>query len=123
VAAGDYGVRLGDRWLAVVERKSFDNLVSSLVDGTLAFQLGRLAELPLAAVVVEGRYPALFAVPRVPDGWLPDVLARLQLRYREIPIVFADSRKFAEQWTYCFLAAVLSDADHTGPEPSSHPPP
>lgn len=98
------------RWLAVVERKSFDNLVSSLSDGTLAFQLGRLAELPLAAIVVEGRYPALFAVPRVAEGWLPDVLARLQIRYREVPIVFADSRKFAEEWTYRFLAAALADA-------------
>lgn len=40
----------------------------------------------------------------IQDGWLPDVLARLQVRYREIPIMFADSRKFAEEWTYRFLA-------------------
>lgn len=111
VVAGDYGVRAGDRWLAVVERKAFDNLTSSLSDGTLAFQLARLAELPLAAIVVEGRYPALFTVPRVAEGWLPDVLARLQIRYREVPIVFADSRKFAEEWTYRFLAAAVTDED------------
>jgi hypothetical protein len=111
VQAGDYGVRAGDRWLAVVERKSLENLISSLSDGTLAFQLQAMAELPLAAVVVEGRYPKLFDVPRVKDGWLPDVLARLQVRYREIPIVFADSRKFAEEWTYRFLATALADHD------------
>ena len=109
IGAGDYGVREGERWLAVVERKSMDDLIKSLSDGTLAFQLAALAELPLAAVVVEGRYPRLFDVPRVEAGWLPDVLARLQIRYREIPIVFADSRKFAEEWTYRFLATALAD--------------
>jgi len=100
IEAGDYGVRDGDRWLAVVERKSIEDLIGSLSNGTLAYQLAAMAELPLAAVVVEGRYPKLFELPRVRDGWLPDVLARLQIRYREIPIVFADSRKFAEEWTY-----------------------
>jgi hypothetical protein len=54
-----------------------------------------MSALPLAAVVVEGRYPKLFELPRVRDGWLPDVLARLQIRHREIPIVFADSHKFS----------------------------
>ena len=109
VQAGDYGVRSGKRWIAVVERKSLENLISSLSDGTLAYQLAAMAELPLAAVVVEGRYPKLFDVARVKDGWLPDVLARLQVRYREIPIIFADSRKFAEEWTYRFLATALAD--------------
>jgi len=35
----------------------------------------------------------------------------LQVRYPEIPVAFADSRKFAEEWTYRFLAAALSDAN------------
>jgi ERCC4-type nuclease len=109
LAAGDYGVRDGDRWVAVVERKGLEDLIGSLTNGTLAFQLAALAELPLAAVVIEGRYPKLFEVPRATRGWLPDVLARLQIRYREIPIVFADSRKFAEEWTYRFLATALAD--------------
>ena len=109
VEVGDYGVRGPDGWLAVVERKSFEDFVGSMANGTLAFQMARLAELPLAAVVVEGRYSALFDLPRVKEGWLPDVLARLQIRYREIPIVFADARKFAEEWTYRFLATALAD--------------
>jgi hypothetical protein len=115
-AAGDYVVRAGDACLAAVERKSIEDLIGSLSDGTLAYQLAALAELPLAAVVVEGRYPKLFDVPKVKvQGWLPDVLARLQIRYREVPIVFADSRKFAEEWTYRFLATAL--ADRTDPPP------
>ena len=59
--------------------------------------------------ITSQRLRTLFELPRVKDGWLPDVLARLQIRYREIPIVFADSRKFAEEWTYRFLATALAD--------------
>jgi hypothetical protein len=51
--------------LAAVERKSLDNLAATLADGTLAFQLQRLAELPLAAVVVEARYSALYKLEHV----------------------------------------------------------
>lgn len=114
VGAGDYGVRSGARWLAVVERKSIEDLMSSLSNGTLVYQLAAMAELPLAAVVVEGRYPKLFEARFVKDGWIPDILARLQIRYREIPIVFADSRKFAEEWTYRFLATAIADLGQSG---------
>ena len=53
----------------------------------------------LQAVVVEGRYSALFKLEHVPSAFIADGLARLQVRYPEIPVVFADSRKFAEEWT------------------------
>lgn len=106
--AGDYGVRSGDVLLAVVERKSLENLASSLSDGTLAFQMQRLSEMPRGAVVVEGRYPSLLGLFAARASFIADVLARLQLRYPEIPIVFADSRKFAEEWTYRYLAAAYT---------------
>jgi hypothetical protein len=35
---------------------------------------------------------------------------------RTIQVVFADSRKFAEEWTYRFLAAALADATGAGVE-------
>ena len=61
VPAGDYAIHAPDgSLLAAVERKSLENLAATLSDGTLAFQMQRLAELPLAAVVVEGRYSALY---------------------------------------------------------------
>ena len=107
--AGDYAVRSGGSLAAAVERKSLENFVSSLSDGTLAFQMQRLSELPLAVVVVEGRYSALFKLEHVPGAWIADTLARLQVRYPEIQVVFADSRRFAEEWTYRFLAAALED--------------
>jgi ERCC4-type nuclease len=101
--------------LAAVERKSLDNLAATLSDGTLAFQLQRLAELPLAAVVVEARYSALYKLEHVNGGWLADQLARLEVRYPEVHLVFADSRRFAEEWTYRFLTTALADASDPNP--------
>ena len=108
--AGDYAVAHGEAMAAAVERKTFENFTASLSDGTLAFQMQRLGETARAAVVVEGRYSALFTLEHVPAAFIADGLARLQVRYPEIPVVFADSRKFAEEWTYRFLAAALTDA-------------
>ena len=111
VGAGDYAVYAPEGALvAAVERKSLDNLASTLSDGTLAFQLQRLTELPLAAIVVEARYGALFKLEHVNGNWLADQLARLQVRYPEVQLVFADSRPHAEDWTYRFLTAALADA-------------
>jgi hypothetical protein len=115
--AGDYAIQAPDGTvLATVERKTMENLAASLSDGSLAFQLQRLAELPLAAVVVEGRYSALYKLEHVNGTWLADQLARLEVRYPEIHVVFADSRRFAEEWTYRFLSAALADAP--GPTPN-----
>lgn len=114
--AGDYAVRAADgSILAAVERKSLDDLATSLSDGTLVYQLQRLAELPLAAVVVEARYSALHTLEHVDGGWLADQLTRLQTRYPEIQLVFADSRRYAEDWTYRFLATALADRTDTSP--------
>jgi hypothetical protein len=108
--AGDYVVADREHAVAAVERKTLDDLTSSLSDGTLAFQAQRLAEVPLGAVVVEGTLPDVFRAHPGRGAWLADMLARLAVRYPEVQVVFAGSRKFAEEWTYRFLAAALSDA-------------
>jgi ERCC4 domain len=109
LACGDYAVLQGERVLAAVERKTFEDLVRSLIDGTLGFQLAELAGLPAAAVVVEERYGALAAAARVTPGWPCELVARLQVRYPAVPIVFADSRKLAEDYTHRFLAAAAAE--------------
>ncbi len=115
VPAGDYAIHSRDgQLLAAVERKSLDNLAATLSDGSLAFQLQRLAELPLAAIVVESRYSALFKLEHVNGNWLADQLTRLQVRYPGIPIVVADTRRHAEDWTHRFLTTALTDT----PDPS-----
>ncbi len=110
---GDYAVKQDGQVLAVVERKTLEDLTKSLIDGTLAFRMSELAAVASAAVAVEGRYGALHKIERVQPGWAAEVVARLQARYPSVPIVFADSRKLAEDWTYRFLAAALV---HHAPE-------
>ena len=95
--------------VATVERKTMDNLATSLSDGSLAFQMAGLAEVPLAAVAVEGRYSALLTHAHAPAGWLADQLVRLQARYPQIPVVFLDSRRHAEDWSHRFLTTALMD--------------
>jgi hypothetical protein len=113
--AGDYAVLADGDPIASVERKTLEGLASSLSDGTLAFQVQRLAELPSAAIVIEGRYSGLLNHEHAPGAWLADVLSRLQVRYPEVPFVFADARRFAEDWTYRFLAAALEEAPPADP--------
>jgi hypothetical protein len=108
--AGDYGVLLDDELIAAVERKSLDNLVNGLVDGSVQYQLADLATVPRAALVVEDRYSALFKLERVQAGWVVELLARLQVRYPSVPIVFCETRTLAEEWTYRFLGAALAAA-------------
>ncbi len=109
---GDYGVRAGGELIAAVERKTLEDFTKALVDGALNYVLADLATLPAAAVVVEERYGALLNNDHVQPGWLLELVARLQVRYPAVAIVFADSRKLAEEWTYRFLAAALV---HHGP--------
>ncbi len=115
LSVGDYAVRHGERVIAVVERKTPEDLTKSLVDGSLNYALAELAGLPAAAVVAEARYGALVGHEHTQPGWLLELVARLQVRYPAVPIVFADSRKLAEEYTYRYLAAALV---HHAPAPA-----
>ena len=110
LVAGDYAVHRADgSIIAVVERKSLDDLATSLNNGTLVFELSKLGETPRAAIVVEDRYSALLKHAYAPAGFLPDMLARVQVRYPEIPIVFAETRPLAEEWTFRYLGAAAAE--------------
>jgi len=111
LASGDYAAIVEGSIVAVVERKTLANLATSLSDGSLSFQMQRLAEAGRSAVVVEGEYPGLFRTQPGRGSWLADMLARLAVRYPEVPIIFAGSRKFAEEWTYRFFGAAAGDSD------------
>jgi hypothetical protein len=105
LAAGDYAVEHDGTLVATVERKSLADLVSSITTGRLRFQLGELASVPLAAVVVEDRYSAVFKLDHVRPAAVADGLAECQVRWPGVPIVFCETRPLAEEWTYRFLAA------------------
>ena len=105
LAAGDYAIIAAGRVIAAVERKSLEDLASSLVSGRLRYALGELSSLPRAAVVVEDRYSRAFSHAHVRASTLLDGIAELQVRWPAVPIVFCETRKLAEEWTYRYLAA------------------
>jgi hypothetical protein len=110
--AGDYAAVVGDALVAVIERKTLEKVATSLSDGGLAFQMQRLAEVAKVstdAIVVEGDYPDLFRTQPGRGSWLADMLSRLAVRYPEVPVVCAGSRRFAEEWAYRFLGAAVAD--------------
>jgi hypothetical protein len=115
--AGDYGVEWRNRVVAVVERKSLSDLSGCLVDGSLAYAMAELATVDRAAVVVEERYSQIFRHPHVPGGFLADLIGALHVRYPQIPIVFAETRPLAEEWTYRFLGAALARAREDDGQP------
>jgi hypothetical protein len=112
LVAGDYGVHLGDDLVAAVERKGLGDLVSSLTTGKLKYQLVELAGLPRAAVVVEDRYSRAFQHDVVRASVVADGLAECQVAFPNVPIVFCENRKLAQEWTYRFLAAAVVAAEH-----------
>lgn len=134
LAAGDYGVELDGRLVAAVERKSLGDLTTSLLTGTLRFALTELDQLPRAAVVVEERYSRLFGSAYAQPAVLADAIGECQARYPRVPIVFAENRKLAQEWTYRFLAAArreladdvialvrIADLPAAGPPPPRAP--
>jgi ERCC4 domain len=104
---GDYAVRLEDAVVAAVERKSIDDLVSSMVTGRMKFLMADLAALPRAAVVVEEGYSKIFKHPKAAGSATAEQLAEVQARFPSVPIVFCETRPLAEEWTYRWLGACL----------------
>lgn len=115
LTCGDYAVTYGSEIVAAVERKSLVDLAASVTSGRLRFALAELAGLPRAAVVVEDRYSQVFSLERVRPALVADGLAELQVRWPTIPIVFCETRKLAEEWTYRYLAAAFSWAEAERP--------
>lgn len=117
LAVGDYGVEVDGVVVAVVERKSLADLVSTLTGGKLRYLLAALSDVPRAALVVEERYSAVFKLSHVRPTVVLEGLAEAQVRFPSVPVVFAETRPLAQEWTYRFLgAAVAHLTDHDGAE-------
>ena len=113
LAVGDYAVERAGTIVASVERKSLADLVSTMTTGKLRYLLAALAEVPHGALVVEDRYSAVFKVAFTRPAVIAEGLAEAQVRFPDVPIVFAETRLLAQEWTYRFLGAALShDQEH-----------
>jgi Integrase core domain len=84
ISSGDYAAVIDGTVAGAVERKTLENLATSLSDCSLAFQMQRLAEAGRVAIVVEGDYPDLFRTQPGRGSWLADMLGRMAVRYSEV---------------------------------------
>jgi len=110
LGTGDYALVDGDRFLAVIERKTMDNLLADF--GAMPVLHQRLAELAARenhALVIEASY-ADFLSPRKVHHYTPvfcaRALAELYALHPTLRIVFCPNRKAANEWTRHFFAAV-----------------
>ena len=94
---------------AAVERKTLEDLASSLLSGRLRFALGELSSIPRGAIVVEARYSGVFSFEHARPAVVADAIAECHARYPSVPIIFAETRSLAQEWTYRFLAAALHE--------------
>jgi hypothetical protein len=108
--AGDYALLDGERIAALVERKSFENLLHDLgAMQALHHVLADLARYDCAALVVEAQY-ADFLDPRRLEGRWPaafvaKAIAEITALHPRLPVIFAGNRKLANQWVYRFFEA------------------
>lgn len=93
--AGDYAAVSGEDVLVVVERKTLENLANSLSMAASPFRCSAWPRWPERRSRSKVTTRTSFGLPRR-GSWLADMLGRLAIRYPEVPIVFAGSRRFAE---------------------------
>ena len=120
LAAGDYALLDGERVAAVVERKSFDNLLAEL-GAIQAFhqQLADLASHEAAVLVIEADYRDFLDPARLAGRWPPAHLARglaeIAALHPHLPMIYAGNRKLANLWTARYFAAVAARLAGRGP--------
>jgi len=110
--AGDYALVRDGEVLAVVERKTFDNLLADF--GVMPLLHQRLLELSanrFNALVVEAAYED-FLNPRRVHHFNPSfcaaAIAELYAAHPDLRVVFCANRKTANAWTSSFFRAVLN---------------
>jgi len=115
LAVGDYALLMEDRVAAVVERKSFENMLAEIVAlGVLHQKLGELESHPNAALVVEAQYGDFLDPSRLVRAgkWTPAYLARvlgeIAAVHPKLQVVYAGNRKLANTWAQAFFASVAA---------------
>jgi ERCC4 domain len=105
---GDYAVEHNNIVVAVVERKSLEDFVATLTGGKLRYLLAALAAVEHSALVVEERYSSIFKLDRVRPLIIAEGIAEAHVRFPTVPIVFAETRLLAQEWTYRFFGAAVA---------------
>ncbi|MEO5589282.1 MAG: ERCC4 domain-containing protein [Gemmatimonadaceae bacterium] len=110
LAVGDYALIEGGMTVAVIERKSFDGLLTDMGSiQSLHHQLADLARSERATVVVEAQYGDFLDARRLGGRWpaafTSRAIAELAAMHATLPIIFAGNRKLANQYAIQFFAS------------------
>lgn len=109
---GDYALLVDGLPAAVVERKTFANLVRDLSDlRAIHHAMTELATCPAAAVVVEAAYADFLKPEKVRPlnaAYTSRALAEIAALHPGVQTVFAGSRKLAIEWTRAFFLAAAT---------------
>lgn len=109
---GDYALTDREGILAVVERKTLDNLLHDIGNmASLHQSLGELEAFENSAVVIEAQYADFLKRERVAPytpSFASKAIAELFAFHSRLPIVFAGNRKMAIEWTLRYFRAVRS---------------
>ncbi len=116
---GDYALAGKHALSAIVERKTFENLLAEFARmPSFHQQLGELTAYRHSALVVEAKYSDFLNPDKLkyyPPAFTVKALAELHAFHPGLSIVFAGNRKLANEWTLRFFAAVSAhelDAPH-----------
>jgi hypothetical protein len=110
ISAGDYALMDGDKILAVVERKTLDNLLANF--GMMPVLHQRLAELAAQdnhALVIEASYADFLNPKKVrhyTSSFCAKAIAELYALHPTLRVVFCVNRKVANEWTRHFFRAL-----------------
>ena len=107
---GDYALGGKEGFVAVVERKSFENMLADIgrLDA-LHQSLGELEAYPYNALVIEASYPDFLDSRRL-HHYTPSVVARaiadISALHPKLKVIFAHSRKGANEWCRRFFESL-----------------
>lgn len=108
--AGDYALIIDDKIEAIVERKTFDNMLENLSRLQILHQLlGELETFPYSALVIEAAYYDFLSRKRLKyfnPQFSAKAIAEISAFHPKLNVVFAGNKKLANEWTMRFFAAV-----------------
>lgn len=120
LAVGDYALVDGELTIAVVERKTLDNLLADF--GTMPVLHQRLLELSAMehhALVIEAAYEDFLNPARVhhySPAFCARVLAELAAEHPRLRVVYCANRKTANEWAKNYFQALWARISEAGDE-------
>ena len=105
LACGDYAVQLAGTIVAAVERKTANDLISSMISGRMRFLMADWPGCRALRLSSKRATARSFKHPHVNASVAAERLAEIQAQFPAVPIVFCETRPLAEEWTYRWLGA------------------